>query len=620
MDPRKGLSMCKKHLLPAAAMLVLCIVAGQALAADDPNLVGWWAFDESSGTVARDSSGKGHNGNLQGDPEWVAGKVGAGALGFDGVNDIVEVPEDASLDLGNALTITAWVKVTNFSTYYFILDKSPSGTAPSNYPGNYEFRTNPTGFLQFGHQTSQGTDFIFYDSSTKLTAGRWTHVAVTVVKGGQVKFYVDGTPGGEVAQSANFPVLNDEPIRIGGRKDGYSFFNGCLDDVRLYNRALTDAQIKQLAARPKAYDPKPADGALGVLMPLLQWTPATFAVFHNVYLGTTPQLTEANLVGSRQPMALLYYVQGLKPGETYYWRVDEIDAAGAVQTGDVWSFVAQALTAYHPNPADGAVDASPSPILTWLPGQAAIKHHLYFGDSSSAVTQGTAGVDKGELTDPNFTPGTLESLTTYYWRVDELVAGGTVRTGPVWKFTTFLPVDDFESYTDDMAAKTTIFDTWVDGLTNGLSGSVVGNPNAPFAEQKIVHGGKQSMPLDYNNVKTPFYSEAEREFSPVQDWTANGADTLVLYVRGRAANAPAQVYVAVEDASKRAGVVAYPDPAVTGTANKWTQWKVPLSSFTGVNLAKVKKMYIGVGDRKTPAADGSGRIYVDDIRIMKVGN
>jgi hypothetical protein len=608
--------MCNTRFSLITAMLALGLVASQALAVEDPNLIGWWMFDDGSGSVAKDSSGKGHDGTLLGGPQWDVGMLSSGALSFDGVDGMVQVAEVPSFDLGNALTISAWLKLNNFSTYYFILDKSPSGTAPSNYPGNYEFRTNPTGFLQFGHQTSQGTDYTFYDSTSRLTAGRWTHVAVTVVKGGQVNFYLDGVPAGSVPQSTNFPVLNDEPVRIAGRKDGYSFFNGQLDDVRLYNRALTDAQIKQVGARPKAYDPKPADGALAVTMPLLQWTPATFALFHNVYLGTTPQLTEANLVGPRQMFAMLYYVQGLQPGTTYYWRVDEIDAAGAVQAGDVWSFVAQALTAYHPNPSDGATDASPAPVLTWLPGQTVIKHHLYFGDSSSAVTQGAAGTDKGELADPNFTPGVLESLATYYWRVDELVVGGTVRAGPVWKFTTCLSVDDFEGYTDDLNAKTTIFDTWIDGLTNGLSNSVVGNPTAPFAEQKIVHGGLQSMPMDYNNVKTPFYSEAEREFSPVQDWTANNADTLVLYVRGRAGNAAAQLYVAVEDSTKRIGVVAYPDTAITGLT-KWTPWKVPLSSFAGVNLAKVKKMYIGVGDRKTPVAGGAGRLYVDDIQVTK---
>ncbi len=609
--------MCKTRFVLTMAVLLLGASAGQAPAADDPYLVGWWTFDDGSGTVSKEASGKGKDATLVGGPAWIKGKVGSGALSFDATDDIVEVPEVPAFDLSDALTITAWIKVNNFSTHYFILDKSPSGTAPDNYPGNYEFRSTPAGLLEFGHQTSQGTDYHFYVSTGSLTAGRWTHVAVTVVKGGQVKFYIDGTPAGEAAQSFTWPVLNDEPLRIGGRKDKYSFFSGCIDDVHLYNRALTAGQVKAVldGGAPvygKAESPTPADGALAVTMPLLQWAAGDKALFHNVYLGTTPELTEANLVGSRQMFTMLYYVQGIQPGTTYYWRVDEIDAAGAVQTGDVWSFLAQAQTAYYPNPADGALDAAQAPELTWLPGQTAIKHHVYLGDSSDAVSQGAAGTDKGELTDPNFTPGALEGLTTYYWRVDETVAGGAVRTGPVWKFTTCLSVDDFEGYTDEEGSR--IYETWIDGWTNG-TGSTTGNSTAPFAEQTIVHGGKQALPLDYNNVKSPLYSEAEREFSPVQDWTAGNADALVLYVRGQDDNAPGQVYVAVEDASKKVGVVAYPDTAITGTA-KWTEWRIPLSSLTGVNLAKVKKLYLGVGDRANPAAGGSGRIYIDDIRLV----
>ena len=57
---------------------------------------------------------------------------------------------------------------------------------------------------------------------------------------------------------------------------------------------------------------------------------------------------------------------------------------------------------------------------------------------------------------------------------------------------------------------------------------------APFAEKTIVHGGKQSMPLEYDNSESPYYSEAERTFDTPQDWTTNGADTLSLYFQGRA--------------------------------------------------------------------------------------
>jgi hypothetical protein len=241
------------------------------------------------------------------------------------------------------------------------------------------------------------------------------------------------------------------------------------------------------------------------------------------------------------------------------------------------------------------------------------QHHLYLGDSLEAVTQGVAGADKGVLTEATFALTGLESLTTYYWRVDETVAGGTVKTGPVWSFATTLPVEDFESYTDDEGSR--IYEAWVDGWTNS-TGSTVGYSNAPFAEQKVVHGGKQSMPLDYNNVTTPFYSEAEREFAPTQDWTAGGADTLILYVRGRAGNSQAPLYVRLEDASKNAATIVHPDAAIA-TVAKWTQWRIPLSGFAGVNLAKVKKLSLGVGDKANPKADGAGLIYVDDISLAK---
>jgi hypothetical protein len=153
-------------------------------------------------------------------------------------------------------------------------------------------------------------------------------------------------------------------------------------------------------------------------------------------------------------------------------------------------------------------------------------------------------------------------------------------------------------------------------LTNGLSGSTVGYAQAPFAEQKIVHAGKQSMPLDYNNVVTPFYSETEREFTPAEDWTADGVDTLILFVRGQTGNAPAPLYVRLEDASKSTATVVHPDTSLVTTA-KWVQWKVPLGGFTGVNLSTIKKLCLGVGDKVDQQAGGKGLIYIDDISLAK---
>jgi hypothetical protein len=144
---------------------------------------------------------------------------------------------------------------------------------------------------------------------------------------------------------------------------------------------------------------------------------------------------------------------------------------------------------------------------------------------------------KGRQADPTFVPGDLEWNKTYYWRVDEVnpAEPESPWIGRVWSFTTagFMVVEDFESYTDVEGSR--IYEAWIDGLTDGLSGSMVGYmeaANGTFGETTIVHGGAQSMPMDYDNSVAPYYSEATRGFSPVQNWTGEGMDTLSLWVRG----------------------------------------------------------------------------------------
>jgi hypothetical protein len=285
------------------------------------------------------------------------------------------------------------------------------------------------------------------------------------------------------------------------------------------------------------------------------------------------------------------------------------------------------FSARSPEPGNGATDVRQVLTLSWAPGDKADKHDVYFGTDQAAVagaTTATADIYRGRqaLDATTYTPkeAPLEWGKTYYWRVDEVndAATDSPWKGSVWSFTAanFLVVDDFEAYNDDLEAKTTIFDTWIDGYTNKLSGSTVGNVVAPFAERTVVHSGKQAMPMDYDNSSKPFYSEAVREFAAAQDWTVNGVNTLVLYFRGNATNDGAGLYVAVEDSAGKSAVVANPD-AKAAIQVDWSEWKIPLSSFTGVDPAQVKKIYLGVGDRGKPVSGGVGRIYIDDIRVVK---
>jgi len=281
------------------------------------------------------------------------------------------------------------------------------------------------------------------------------------------------------------------------------------------------------------------------------------------------------------------------------------------------------VQAREPDPASAKTGVAVDAVLTWRPGREAASHKVYFSTDKQAVADGTALV--ATTNESRYQPDALEFGRTYFWQIAEVndAKSPNAWEGQVWSFSTteFVPIDDFESYTDKEGSR--VYETWTDGWTNG-SGSVVGYLQAPFAEQTIIHGGKQSMPLEYNNVKTPFYSETERVFDTPQDWTIKGANTLALYFRGYPAvagagqrsNAPAPLYVIVEDKAGHKKLVAHSNPEAV-TAVDWQQWQIPWSEFgaAGVNLASVKKLVLGVGDRANSVPGGVGRIFIDDIQF-----
>jgi len=294
--------------------------------------------------------------------------------------------------------------------------------------------------------------------------------------------------------------------------------------------------------------------------------------------------------------------------------------------------------AFGPRPYDGAHDVAQALLLLWTSGAYTARHDVYFGENEQAVADAnasTTGIYRGkqDLDLTSYEPGPLEPNKTYYWRVDEVNEAESWEfvPGSVWSFTTagFIVVDDFELYDDNADANRAIFQSWLDGYGFGSpfggpysegngTGSSVGYWKAPFAEQTIVHSGRQAMPLHYNNVDIPWYSQAERIWVTAQDWTVNGADTLRVFFRGAATNGLGDLYLAIEDSAARAAIVGNPDPNAV-RAIEWRQWSIPLADLAAeeVNVAAVRKMSIGVGDPDTPHPDGAGRIYLDDIRVIK---
>ncbi len=205
------------------------------------------------------------------------------------------------------------------------------------------------------------------------------------------------------------------------------------------------------------------------------------------------------------------------------------------------------VRAREPQPASGQTDVNPNSLtLRWRSGREAVSHQVFFSTDSNAVVNGTALIDT--TPENSYALDTLDLSTTYFWRVDEVnvAASPALWQGDVWSFSTpeYLVIDDFERYTNESPNR--VFQTWLDGVgfspdtffpdgyAGNTTGSVVGyDPQAgPIMEKTIVHGGKQAMPLAYDNT-TVGYSEVVRSWKTAQNWTANGADVLRLSYQGR---------------------------------------------------------------------------------------
>jgi len=188
------------------------------------------------------------------------------------------------------------------------------------------------------------------------------------------------------------------------------------------------------------------------------------------------------------------------------------------------------VQAREPMPAAGAADVSVDAALTWRAGREAAAHEVYLSTDEAAVADGSALVDT--VMERAYNPGGLDFGQTYYWKIVEVNEAEAVTAweGNVWSFATqeYALVEGFEDYDDE---ENRIYETWVDGWVN-QTGSTVGYLEAPFAELSITHGGSQSMPLQYNNADSPWYSEAGRTFATPQNWAANGADTLLVHFHG----------------------------------------------------------------------------------------
>jgi len=366
--------------------------------------VSHWKFDEGEGSIAYDSVGDNH-GTIYG-AQWTSGQIN-GALLFDGVNDYVGLPNNSPIWLPqNDFTVAAWV--------YF--DRDPTTVHDFVLDLQYMFSTNHsvnTGYCIFRNCVNgkAGFDMITATSDSGLRSedgmvkNRWYHL-VGVRSGTTQAIYMDGQLNASRTCSGD-PIKfvgsgSDYKVNFGKISDvetpGAYYLDGTIDDVRIYDRALSAEEIQELyrgGLGPKAFRPYPAEGAVNMdPNVVLSWSPGKAALTHDVYFATDfNDANDANTVSSAYMGS--YDVNswdpcGLDYDTTYYWRVDEVGPYGTCK-GDVWSFT----TAAEPNLLMGLVS------------------HWKFDEGDGSIAYDSAGSNDGSIYGPTWTTGQIDGALSF---------------------------------------------------------------------------------------------------------------------------------------------------------------------------------------------------------------
>jgi hypothetical protein len=432
---------------------VLMISSRTLLYGQDPSLILYFSFDDEPVDEAMDHSQYRNNGTVEGSPQSVVGQFGS-ALMFDASDDQIVVPTNAMLDIETEITMMLWAMPGPNLTADW---RNLVGKSPTNVLGNttfsYSVRTDNSGALRFSLNLGSWQ----YVLGPTLEEDTWYHITGTY-DGTQLILYVDGESVGTTEASGTINVTPD-PVCIGNLVNAAGasqneFWSGVIDEVRIWDRALeADEVLRNMALGregltkpvPFAWRPEPADGAmLSDTWTNLSWRPGDLAVSHDIYIGddfdAVNEGAEGTFIGNQTDTFIVVgfpgfpIPDGLAPGTTYYWRIDEVNEAepNSPWKGPIWSFSVPPKTAYFPDPADKADGVSVNVKLSWTGGYGSKLHTVYFGETFEEVDKATGGSAQGSTV---YTPGTLKMAKTYYWRVDEFDIVETHK-GDVWSFTT----------------------------------------------------------------------------------------------------------------------------------------------------------------------------------------
>jgi len=489
--------------------------------------VGWWRFNEDSGDTATDSSGNGHHGTLLGTPEWVVGPDGfGGALAFGpekciGVDCGVFDPTNGT----GQFTIALWAFWDGTGTFQHFITKS-AGWGADTMMFQIELwgahtDASYTDRVGISHQAAGSVAF------SVLPKNEWVHLTWTF-DGTDLTLYLNGVDEEGPKPFSIGPDV-DAQLEIGYNSNRPEIsertFHGYLDEVRIYDKALTADEVLLVMQGgdgfPNAFAPDPAEGALYPdTWVNLSWRPGDFAHSHDVYFGEkfddVNDGAEGTFLGNQSLTFIIVgfpgfaYPDGLVPGTTYYWRIDEVNdiEPNSPWHGNVWSFSIPPKTAYFPIPADGADSVAVDVELSWTEGFGSKLHTVYFGDNFDDVSNATGGQSQGTAT---YTPGPLEMAKTYYWRIDEFDIAETHK-GDLWSFTTEGAAGSPDPANSAVDVTQTPTLTWVPGV---------------FADTHEVYFGADAASLELKgsgNLGAESFEPGQLEWNTTYYWRVDEAN------------------------------------------------------------------------------------------------
>ena len=345
-------------------------------------------------------------------------------------------------------------------------------------------------------------------------------------------------------------------------------------ELRTYTFDNVSIKLPVIATKPD-----PADGAMHAdTWVSMSWRPGSTAFSHDVYFGEVFADVNDGTGGTfRGNHTSAYFVvgfpgypypDGLVPGTTYYWRIDEVETDVVTKhKGKVWSFFVPPKTAYNPSPPDGEMFVDADSKLIWSPGFGAKLHTIYFGDDFDDVNSATVGTPNPTTT---FNPGPLEFNKTYYWRVDEFDPPIT-RRGEVWSFTTTIP-----------GLGTAVMDRWENIPSTDIN-TLKDNPNYP------------NNP-DVTETVTSF----EWDGADLSDYGARIEGWLYAPATGDftfwlASDDQGELWLSTDDDPSNVELIAYVKDSPTSTSgwtnpNEWTKYASQMSE--PVSLVAGGKYYI----------------------------